>query len=46
MVSGREGGTGLGLLHRPQSIDQHAGKIEFYQLAGAYRVSVYLPIRK
>lgn len=46
MVSGREGGSGLGLSIARNLVDQHAGKIEFNSWPGHTAFSVYLPIRK
>lgn len=46
MVSGREGGSGLGLSIARNLVDQHSGKIEFNSWPGHTKFSVYLPIRK
>jgi len=46
MVSGREGGSGLGLSIARNLVDQHSGKIEFNSWPGHTEFSVYLPIRK
>ncbi|MBK4715414.1 MULTISPECIES: nitrogen regulation protein NR(II) [Tenebrionibacter/Tenebrionicola group] len=46
MVSGREGGNGLGLSIARSLIDRHAGKIEFNSWPGHTEFSVYLPICK
>ncbi len=46
MVSGREGGSGLGLSIARSLIDQHGGKIEFNTWPGNTEFSIYLPVRK
>ena len=46
MVSGREGGSGLGLSIARNLIDQHNGKIEFSSWPGHTLFSLYLPIRQ
>lgn len=46
MVSGREGGNGLGLSIARSLIDQHQGKIEFSSWPGHTLFSVYLPIQE
>lgn len=46
MVSGREGGSGLGLSIARNLVDQHSGKIEFNSWPGHTEFSVFLPIRK
>lgn len=46
MVSGRDGGSGLGLSIAQSLIDQHQGKIEFNSWPGHTEFSVYLPIRQ
>lgn len=45
LVSGREGGTGLGLSLAQNFINQHLGVIEFESRAGETRFTVVLPIR-
>lgn len=44
MVSGREGGSGLGLSIARDLIDQHHGKIDFTSWPGHTEFSVYLPV--
>ncbi|MFL1915725.1 nitrogen regulation protein NR(II) [Plesiomonas shigelloides] len=46
MVSGREGGHGLGLSIARNLIDQHRGKIECSSWPGHTEFSIYLPLRK
>jgi len=46
MVSGRTGGTGLGLSLAHSLVHQHGGKIEFESNAGATRFQIYLPYRE
>jgi two-component system nitrogen regulation sensor histidine kinase GlnL len=46
MVSGRDGGSGLGLSIAQSLIDQHQGKIDFNSWPGHTEFSVYLPIRQ
>lgn len=46
MVSGREGGSGLGLSIARSLVDQHYGKIEFNSWPGHTEFSIYLPIRQ
>lgn len=46
MVSGRDGGNGLGLSIARNIIDQHQGKIEFNSWPGHTEFSVYLPIQR
>ncbi|OCG18555.1 MULTISPECIES: nitrogen regulation protein NR(II) [unclassified Gilliamella] len=46
MVSGYEGGTGIGLSIAHNIVDQHHGKIEFNSWPGHTEFSVYLPIRQ
>jgi two-component system nitrogen regulation sensor histidine kinase GlnL len=45
LVSGREGGTGLGLSLAQNFINQHLGIIEFESIANGTRFTVLLPIR-
>lgn len=44
-VSGREGGSGLGLSIARGLLDQHQGKIEFVSWPGHTEFSIFLPIR-
>ena len=44
LVSGREGGTGLGLMLAQNFIDQHHGMIEFESEPGETRFSLLLPL--
>ncbi|MGL6171780.1 MAG: nitrogen regulation protein NR(II), partial [Vibrio sp.] len=44
MVSGREGGSGLGLSISQNLIDQHQGKIEVQSWPGRTMFTIYLPI--
>ncbi|OCG01507.1 nitrogen regulation protein NR(II) [Gilliamella sp. wkB112] len=46
MVSGYEGGTGIGLSIAQNIVDQHHGKIEFNSWPGHTEFSVYLPIKQ
>ena len=46
MVSGYEGGTGIGLSIAHNIVDQHHGKIEFNSWPGHTEFSVYLPIKQ
>lgn len=46
MVSGREGGSGLGLSIARHLVDQHYGKIEFNSWPGHTVFTIYLPIRQ
>lgn len=45
-ISGRHGGSGLGLSIAENLINQHNGKIEFASWPGHTEFSVYLPIRQ
>ncbi|WP_330961647.1 nitrogen regulation protein NR(II) [Photobacterium sp. 53610] len=45
MVTGREGGNGLGLSIAQNLIDQHHGKIEVSSWPGQTKFSIYLPIQ-
>ena len=45
LVSGREGGTGLGLSLAQNFINQHLGVIEFESVPGNTRFTVQLPVR-
>jgi two-component system, NtrC family, nitrogen regulation sensor histidine kinase GlnL len=44
LVSGREGGTGLGLMLAQQFVHQHRGMIEFESEPGQTRFSLLLPL--
>jgi len=44
-VSGREGGTGLGLSLAQSFVSQHHGIIEFASAPGRTRFSIVLPVR-
>jgi two-component system, NtrC family, nitrogen regulation sensor histidine kinase GlnL len=44
LVSGREGGTGLGLMLAQSFVNQHRGMIEFESAPGATRFSLLLPL--
>ena len=46
MVSGYEGGTGIGLSIAHNIVDQHHGKIEFNSWPGHTEFSIYLPIKQ
>jgi two-component system nitrogen regulation sensor histidine kinase GlnL len=46
LVSGRDGGTGLGLSLAQNFINQHLGMIEFESVAGNTRFTVLLPVRE
>lgn len=46
MVSGKVGGSGLGLSIARSLVDQHSGKIEFNSWPGHTEFTVYLPIRQ
>ena len=46
MVSGYEGGNGIGLSIAHNIIDQHHGKIEFNSWPGHTEFSIYLPIKQ
>jgi len=45
LVSGREGGTGLGLSLAQSFVSQHHGMIEFASAPGRTRFSIVLPVR-
>ena len=45
LVSGREGGTGLGLSLAQSYASQHQGLIEFESVPGRTRFTVLLPVR-
>jgi len=45
LVSGREGGTGLGLSLAQSYVSQHQGLIEFESVPGRTRFTILLPIR-
>jgi two-component system nitrogen regulation sensor histidine kinase GlnL len=45
LVSGREGGTGLGLSLAQSFVSQHHGMIEFESAPGRTRFSILLPVR-
>jgi two-component system, NtrC family, nitrogen regulation sensor histidine kinase GlnL len=45
LVSGRDGGTGLGLSLAQNFINQHLGVVEFESVAGDTRFTVLLPVR-
>ena len=44
LVSGREGGTGLGLSLAQSFVSQHRGLIEFESTPGSTRFTVLLPV--
>lgn len=46
LVSGRDGGTGLGLSLAQSLVNQHAGVIEFESEPGSTRFIVLLPVRE
>jgi len=46
LVTGREGGTGVGLSLAQNFINQHHGIIEFESIPGDTRFSVLLPVRE
>jgi len=46
LVSGREGGTGLGLSLAQSYVSQHQGLIEFDSVPGRTRFTILLPIRE
>lgn len=46
MVSGRDGGSGLGLSIARNLVDRHRGKIEFTSWPGHTLFSIYIPIKK
>jgi two-component system nitrogen regulation sensor histidine kinase GlnL len=45
LVSGREGGTGLGLSLAQSFVSQHQGLIEFESVPGRTRFTILLPVR-
>ena len=45
LVSGRQGGTGLGLSLAQSFVSQHHGTIEFESVAGRTRFTLLLPVR-
>jgi two-component system, NtrC family, nitrogen regulation sensor histidine kinase GlnL len=45
LVSGREGGTGLGLSLAQSFVSQHRGLIEFESVPGRTRFTILLPVR-
>ena len=45
LVSGREGGTGLGLSLAQSYVSQHQGLIEFESAPGSTRFTILLPVR-
>jgi len=45
LVSGREGGTGLGLSLAQSYVSQHQGLIEFESVPGRTRFTILLPVR-
>ncbi len=45
LVSGREGGTGLGLSLAQSYVSQHQGLIEFESVPGSTRFTILLPVR-
>jgi two-component system nitrogen regulation sensor histidine kinase GlnL len=46
LVSGREGGTGLGLSLAQSYVSQHHGLIEFESVPGRTRFTILLPVRE
>ena len=46
LVSGREGGTGLGLSLAQSYVSQHQGLIEFESVPGHTRFTILLPVRE
>jgi two-component system nitrogen regulation sensor histidine kinase GlnL len=46
LVSGREGGTGLGLSLAQSFVSQHQGLIEFESVPGRTRFTIVLPVRE
>ena len=46
LVSGREGGTGLGLSLAQSFVAQHHGLIEFESVPGRTRFTILLPVRE
>ena len=46
LVSGREGGTGLGLSLAQSFVSQHQGLIEFQSSPGCTRFTILLPVRE
>ena len=46
LVSGREGGTGLGLSLAQSFVSQHQGSIEFSSVPGRTRFTILLPVRE
>jgi two-component system, NtrC family, nitrogen regulation sensor histidine kinase GlnL len=46
LVSGREGGTGLGLSLAQSFVSQHQGQIEFESVPGRTRFTIVLPVRE
>ena len=46
LVSGREGGTGLGLSLAQSFVSQHLGIIEFESVPGRTRFTILLPVRE
>jgi two-component system nitrogen regulation sensor histidine kinase GlnL len=46
LVSGREGGTGLGLSLAQSFVSQHQGLIEFSSVPGRTRFTILLPVRE
>ena len=46
LVSGREGGTGLGLSLAQSFVSQHLGSIEFESVPGDTRFTILLPVRE